>query len=42
MERDIERARDDTYANCLVVFEAKIDVVEKKHDAELVVVAAKY
>ncbi len=42
MERDIERAQDEIYAKCLVDFEAKIDVVEKNHDVELVAAAAKY
>ena len=35
MECDIERSRDETCAKILADFEAKIDVVEKKHDAEL-------
>jgi hypothetical protein len=43
MDRDIERARDETYAKCLTDFEANIVVVEKKHDAELAATAtAKY
>ncbi len=42
MEGEIERPRDETYAKCLSDFEANIVVLEKKHDAELVVDAAKY
>ena len=42
MERDIERTHDETYAKCLADIEAKIVVLEKKHDAELDAAAAKY
>jgi len=42
MEGAIERAREETYAKCLADFEAKIVVLEEKHDAEVVVAAAKY
>ena len=40
--RDIDVARDETHAKYLADFEAKLAVAEKKHDAELVVVASKY
>jgi len=42
MEGAIGFAREETYAKCLADFEAKIAVLEEKHDAELVDVAVKY
>ena len=42
MERNIERARDETCVKCLADFEANIAFVEKKYDVEIVSVVAKY
>ena len=42
IERDIEVAREETYTKCMADFEAKLAVVENKHDADLVANAAKY
>ena len=42
MEGEIERVREETYAKCLADFEAKIAVLEEKHDAEIPIAAAKY
>jgi hypothetical protein len=42
MEGEIERAREETYAKCLADFEAKIVVLEEKHDAKITAAAAKY
>ena len=42
MDYEIVRVREDTYAKCLADLEAKIVVLVETHDAEIVVVDAKY
>ena len=42
MEGEVERVREETYAKYLADFEAKIAVLEEKHDAEIIVATAKY
>jgi hypothetical protein len=42
MEGEIERVREETFAKCLVDFEAKIAVLEEKHAAKVTAAATKY